>query len=148
MTLKDIKRAVSLALKEAYPNCKIYGSDTVEGYTRPSFFLYITQTLSESTKNAKHKNVEIEIDYIQKRADEADGIDFFSKVEELFGQKLCVGDRYLNVDNMRTDFEGENLNIPVVIFETEFWDTIKVTDNSEIAKKMIIKQEVRKGDYQ
>ena len=37
MTLKDIKQAVNLTLKEAYPGTKIYGPDTIEGYTRPSF---------------------------------------------------------------------------------------------------------------
>lgn len=62
MTLKDIKQAVNLTLKEAYPGTKIYGPDTIEGYTRPSFFVYVTQTFSERTKNAVHKNVEIEID--------------------------------------------------------------------------------------
>lgn len=40
MTLKEIKKAVNSALKERYPEYKIYGADTIEGYTRPSF-LYI-----------------------------------------------------------------------------------------------------------
>ena len=37
MTLKEIKKAVNSALKERYPDTKIYGADTVEGYMRPSF---------------------------------------------------------------------------------------------------------------
>ena len=55
MTLKEIKKAVNSALKERFPDMKIYGADTIEGYIRPSFFVYITQTFSESTKNAAHK---------------------------------------------------------------------------------------------
>ena len=43
MTLKEIKKAVNSALKEKYPDVKIYGADTIEGYMRPSFFVYITQ---------------------------------------------------------------------------------------------------------
>jgi len=48
LTLKEIKKAVNSALKEKYPDVKIYGADTIEGYMRPSFFVYITQTFSES----------------------------------------------------------------------------------------------------
>ena len=100
MTLKEIKKAVNSALKERYPEFKIYGADTIEGYTRPSFFVYTTQTFSESTKNARHKNVEVEIYYIQKAANEADGTDFFTIMEEMFGQKLTVGSRSLNTSDM------------------------------------------------
>ena len=117
MTLKEIKKAVNSALKERYPDMKIYGADTVEGYTRPSFFVYITQTFSESTKNAFHKNVEVEIDFIQKHTNEADGMDFFAAMEEMFGQKLTIGSRRLNTSNMDLNFQGENANIPVCQFD-------------------------------
>lgn len=148
MTLKDIKKAVNSALKEKYPDMKIYGADTVEGYTRPSFFVYVTQTFSESTKNAFHKNVEVEIDYIQKAANEADGMIFFAAMEELFGQKMKVGDRSLNTSNMDLNFQGENSNIPVCAFDMEFWDAIPRIDNSKLMKEMKLSQEVKQGDYQ
>lgn len=61
MTLKDIKQAVNLTLKEAYPGTKIYGPDTIEGYTRPSFFVYVTQTFSERTKNAFTKTLRLKL---------------------------------------------------------------------------------------
>lgn len=149
MTLKDIKKAVNAALKKQFPECKVYGADTVEGYTRPSFFVYVTQTFSETTRNAVHKNVEIEIDYIQKSPDEGKAMDFFQIMENLFGQKLPVETRQLNVSNLDMGFQGENLNIPVFSFETEFWDEIKKTDNSETMKEIIFAQEVKEqGDYQ
>lgn len=51
MTLKDIKQAVNLTLKESYPGTKIYGPDTIEGYTRPSFFcLCDTDVFRENEK--------------------------------------------------------------------------------------------------
>lgn len=73
-------------MKERYPDMKIYGADTVEGYTRPSFFVYITQTFSESTKNAFHKNVEVEIDFIQKNTNEADGMNFLRPWKKCSGR--------------------------------------------------------------
>lgn len=143
MTLKEIKKAVNSALKEKYPNIKIYGADTVEGYTRPSFFVYATQTYSEATKNAFHKNVEIEIDFIQKAQNEAESMNFFADMEELFGFKLAMGSRSLNTSNINLSFEGENANIPVCQFDVEFWDQIQRKENSETMKELIFAQEVR-----
>ncbi len=90
-SLKEIKKAVSSALKKPYPKTKVYGVDTVESYSKPCFFVYVTQTFSEATKNAIHKNVEIEIDYIQNSPDENKAMDFFEKMENTFCQKLVVG---------------------------------------------------------
>lgn len=143
MTLKEIKKAVNSALKEKYPDTKIYGADTVEGYTRPSFFVYATQTYSETTKNAFHKNIEIEIDLIQKAPDETESMKFFSDMQELFGLKLTVGSRSLNTSNMDLSFEGENANIPVCQFDVEFWDQIQRKENSEKMKELIFVQEVK-----
>lgn len=95
-SLKEIKKAVNSALKKEYPRTKVYGTDTVEGYSKPCFFVYVTQTFSEATKNAIHKNVEIEIDYIQKSPDESKEMDFFEKMENVFCQKLTVGTRHLS----------------------------------------------------
>lgn len=143
MTLKEIKKAVNSALKERYPEYKIYGADTIEGYTRPSFFVYITQTFLKSTKNATHKNVEIEIDFIQRAANEEEAMKFFARMEELFGQKVTAGNRNLNTNNMELDFQGENLNIPVCRFDVEFWDQIPRKENYDTMKKLIFAQEVR-----
>lgn len=151
MTLKEIKKAVNSALKERYPDMKIYGADTVEGYTRPSFFVYVTQTFSESTKNVFHKNVEVEIDFIQKNTNEAEGMAFFAAMEEMFGQKLIIGRRSLNTSNMDLNFQGENANIPVCQFDVEFWDVIprtSRTDSSKLMEELKISQEVKQGDYQ
>lgn len=151
MTLKEIKKAVNSALKERFPDMKIYGADTVEGYTRPSFFVYVTQTFSESTKNVFHKNVEVEIDFIQKNTNEAEGMAFFAAMEEMFGQKLTIGSRRLNTSNMNLNFQGENANIPVCQFDVEFWDVIPRrprTDSSKLMEELKISQEVKQGDYQ
>ena len=142
MTLKDIKKAVNAALREKYPEYKIYGADTVEGYTRPSFFVYVTQTFSESTRNAIHKNVEVEIDFIQKSPDEMQAMEFFSEMEKLFCQKLTVGEHFLSTGEFMTGFEGENVNIPVVSFDIEYWDMFKRKDNSVKMGQIIIRQEV------
>ena len=148
MTLKEIKKAVNVALKKAYPDCKIYGADTIEGYERPCFFTYVKLTFSESTKNMAHKNVEVTIDYIQRSPDESDGMDFFTKMERLFCLKLDAGERKLSTSNQQSDFVGDNANIPSFSFDVEFWDAIeKETDNTPLMGELIMK-EVTQGDYQ
>lgn len=148
MTLEEIKKAVNSALKKQFPEYKVYGADTVEGYTRPSFFVYATQTFSETTQNAFHKNVEIEIDYIQKSPNESKAMEFFKAMEILFGQKLLVEKRQLNTSNLDMNFQGENTNIPVFSFEVEFWDAIQKKENSKLMEEIVLMQEVKyQGDY-
>lgn len=148
MTLKEIKKAVNAALKKAYPDYKIYGTDTIEGYERPCFFTYVNLTFSESTKNMTHKNVEVTIDYIQRSPDESDGMDFFEKMERLFSLKLDTGNRKLSTDNQQSNFVGDNSDIPSFSFDVEFWDEIqKETDNMPLMGELIMK-EATEGDYQ
>lgn len=141
-TLTEIRKAVSTALRQAYHKANIYGVDTLEGYKKPSFFVYVTQTFSEATANAVHKNVEIEIDYIQKVPNEIEALEFFDRMESLFCHKLKTENRQLTTDNLNSYFDGENMNIPCFSFEVEFWSAIDKKDNSALMGELHLKQEV------
>ena len=141
-SLKEIKTAVNSALKKTYPKVNIYGTDTVEGYTKPCFFVYVDQTFGSATKNAIHKNVEVEIDYIQKTPNESEAMDFFGKMEAMFFQKLKTKNRKLTTSNLNSYFDGENMNIPCFSFEVEFWSAIDKKDNSALMGELHLKQEV------
>lgn len=148
-TLKEVKRSVNAALKEACPGIKVYGADTLEGYERPAFFVYVTQTFSEATKNAVHKNVEIEVDFVQKSPDESEAMGFFAEMERLFCHKLVLPSRQLTTSGLYTGFDGENKNIPVFSFEVEFWDEIdKKVDDTPLAGELQLGQEVKAWDCQ
>ena len=86
--------------------------------------IYVTQTFSERTKNAVHKNVEIEIDLIQKRPDELAAMEFFEKMEAAFGYKLAVGSRKLNTDNINCMFEAVSYTHLDVYKRQGFWKSI------------------------
>ncbi len=148
-TLQDIRNGVNAALKTVYPKLKVYGVDTIEGYSKPSFFVYVNQTFAETTKNAIHKNVEIEIDYVQKAPNESEGFAFFAEMEKLFCHKLKTKKRQLSTSNLYSNFEGEHNNIPCFYFDVEFWDAIeKEPDNSALMGDFEIKTEVKRWDYQ
>lgn len=143
-TLKDIKKAVNAALKEKYPEMDVYGADTVEGYAKPSFFVYITQTFSEATKNAVHKNAEVEINFIQRSPDESQAMDFFSTMEGLFSHKLKAGNRQITTDSHESGFLGDNRNVPYYSFEVEFWSAIdKEKEDAVLMGGVDINEEVR-----
>lgn len=145
-SLKEIKKAVNSALKKEYPRTKVYGTDTVEGYSKPCFFVYATQTFSETSKNTIHKNVEIEIDYIQNYPDESKAMDFFEKMEDTFCQKLTVGTRHLSTSELSYGFEGEHSNVPVFAFDVEFWDKIKKQpDDTPKMGSLVLNQDVQEG---
>lgn len=147
-TLEEIKKAVSAELKKRYPDYEVYGVDTVDGYERPSFFVYVTQTFSESTKNVMHKNVEVEIDFVQKVTNEVEAMKFFETMERVFGQKLKTENRHLTTSNLSTGFDGENKNLPYFIFEIEFWSAIeKEKDEAPMMGEVNIEQEVKRWDY-
>ena len=112
--MKPIKKAVVAALKQAYPDLPVYGVDTKEGYKRPSFFVYVTQTFAAPTKNYLHVSADIEIDYIQKKPDESEAIAFFEDMQELFCMKLPVGEALLNTSDLYMDFD--NQKVPVFGF--------------------------------
>lgn len=143
-TLKEIKKAVTAVLKKAYPENKVYGVDTTEGYEKPSFFVYVTQTFSETTKNATHKNVEIEVDFVQNSPNESEAMEFFEKMERIFRHKLDTGKRKLTTSDFSMEFQGEHQNIPCFFFNLEFWDAFeKEPDNSVYMGEMIMRQEVK-----
>lgn len=143
-TLKEIKKAVTAVLKKAYPENKVYGVDTTEGYEKPSFFVYVTQTFSETTKNAAHKNVEIEVDFVQNSPNESEAMEFFEKMERIFHHKLDTGKRKLTTSDFSMEFQGEHQNIPCFFFNLEFWDAFeKEPDNSVYMGEMIMRQEVK-----
>ena len=39
--ITELKRACNEVISQTFPNIKVYGNDTVDGYTRPAFFTEI-----------------------------------------------------------------------------------------------------------
>lgn len=145
-SLKEIKKAVNSALKKLYPKVNIYGTDTVEGYSKPCFFVYVDQTFGAATKNAIHKNVEVEIDYIQKAPNESEAMDFFAKMEKEFCQKLKLPNRQLSTSELTYQFAGTNENVPAFFFDLEFWDVIeKEPDHSALMGSLELNEQVKTG---
>lgn len=143
MTLLDIKAAVITALREKYGSVyKVYGNDTTEGYVKPCLFVYIDQTFADRTKNAYHRAAEIEIDCMRKTVKEVESLAFFAEMEELFGGKLEVGDRFLNCTDQSEEYTGEHENIPVFTFTVEYWDQIIETTDAENIGSLDMRTEV------
>lgn len=144
ITLKDIKESVNSILKMLYPKMPIYGIDTIEGYKRPSFFVYAKTTTLETTKNCIHQNVEIAIDFIQNSPDEEIGMDVLCNIQMKLSPKIQVTERYLNTSDFDFDFIGTFENIPHMEFRIEYWDDYgNKEEEHQDMKELNLRQEVK-----
>ncbi len=138
--IKDIKKAVVSKLKEIYPDYPVYGNDTVDGYSKPCFFVEVSQLFSEGGVNYKYRSCVIEITLVQCIPDEVESLDFFVEIEKAFYPKLEVGDRLLNTSNFAIDWLGENRNIPKVDFDVDYFEATEKEEKQELLTKLRIKE--------
>ena len=142
MTYKEIKKSIISILKSLYLNEKVYGIETVKGYTPPCLFVNITPVVTERSVNVKRKICAVEILRMQRTVDEADALDFFERVEDALHPKLVVGDRYLNTSDFQASYMGEDMNVPLIEFSIEFYERVNKEDNAKLMKKVEIREEL------
>lgn len=140
ITTADIKKGVVDKLSEAYPGIAIYGTDTTEGYKRPSVFLYIDMSIEETTRNCVHKNATVELYFIQKTPNEKEGLAFIEEISKIFSPKLELPDRSLSTMDFYGSLTGEFMNVPNVQFTVNFWDEWGEQEMVDIMKKVFIQQ--------
>lgn len=141
--LTDIYASVSKLLKENY-GLKVYGNEVKEGYTRPSFFVQLlpVQILNSST-NFHEESYSIVITYFQPQPDSLDNYKKVDSMRELFGQKLNIGTRAVNVTDFSYNFVGEKSDVLQVYISVEFFNGIKKVDTAPPVGEVNINKEVR-----
>lgn len=133
---EDIKAAITAEINRIFPGIPVYGLDTVEGYSKPCFFLDIIPETSEGNINFKHKYCTVTITKVQRAADEADALDFFQKIEQAFYLKLAVKDRKINTNRFAPAWLGEFGNVPTITFEMEWYEAVERVISQPIIEKV------------
>ena len=88
--------------------------------------------------------MEVEIQYIQKSPNESESMDFFATMQEIFLQKLQVGDRFLNISDHYSEFDGDFMEIPIFGFNLEYWEAIKkVEEDIEMMGELKLNPDVK-----
>ena len=104
--INDIYKATNLMLSGEF-NLKIYGNEISEGFKAPCFFVRILPTeISNESTNFKHKSYTIQITYFQKVLSQSGCHSVIDTVESLFGLKMLIEDRYVNVADFSYSFTG------------------------------------------
>lgn len=141
--IEHIRAAVYKTLKTRFPELSVYGYETKEGYERPSFFVYVTQTFSAPTKNFLHVSADVEIDFIQKKPDEREAHGFFARMQKLFCRKLPVGDTFVNTSDLYMDIQN---GVPIFGFEVEYWEDTREPETADLMREFTFNEKIEGGD--
>ncbi len=141
--IEHIRIAVAKALKAAFPEIPVHGHDTKEGYVRPSFFVYVTQTFSAPTKNFLHVSADVEIDFLQKKPDEREANGFFAKMQRMFCRKLPVGGTFVNASDSYMDVQN---GIPMFGFEVEYWEDTREPETADVMEEFNFNETIGGGN--
>lgn len=141
--ITDIYASVSNLLKGEY-GYKIYGNEVLEGYKNPSFFVQLLPSgIRNASTNFHEESYSIVITYFQAKPDSLDNYKKIDRIRELFGQKLQIGTRLVNVTEYDFDFVGDNKNVLQITVEIEFLNGIRKIDTNPQAGELSIKKEMR-----
>lgn len=119
----DLVRELNSMLKRKYPDVKIYGNDTTEGWIKPYFFLEcVPYGMNYVSRNYMKKTCSLKITYFQRVKDEPDQYQKVEEIRELLGMKFCVKGRKLDIKEYTHDYVGEYNNILQISFDLEWFE--------------------------
>nr|DAV32503.1 MAG TPA: tail completion protein [Caudoviricetes sp.] len=142
----DLKRACNAVVSTTFPDVKVYGNDTTDGYTRPAFFTeLIPHPFAHETKNYASGGATYKATLLEKTHDEVFCLSIYDGIREAFGMTLPVGDRKLLVGDISFEFIGEHLDILQISVEFDWYEQKKRIEREPLADTLIVAME-KKGD--
>lgn len=142
----DLKRACNEIILAAFPEIKVYGNDTKDGYTRPAFFTeIIPHPFVNESKNYASGGATYKATLLEKTHDEAFCLSIYDRIREAFGMTLSVGDRKLLVGEMSFEFIGEYLDILQISVEFDWYEQKERIEMEPVAETLAVSME-KKGD--
>lgn len=146
ITMREFKKACNDKLQAAFPELKIYGNDTTDGYVRPSFFTeVIPHPYSYNTKNYTEGGATFKATLFENTHDEAYCLDVFDKVRETFGMNLPVRTRCLFMGDISFEFIGEYSNMLQISIEYDWLEQVERSEPEEIMETVELSVE-KKGE--
>ncbi len=135
ITLVDIKKSINQVLKNNFPDCKLYAGEVTEGYVRPCFFTQVFLISSNNdTINYISNKLMIVINFFSKNQTELENLKIADELKLAFGMTLKVNDRYLKLENIRTEISDGVLQFK---FDLNFFDGVEITkEEYEIMKEL------------
>ena len=137
---QDIARAVTMIIKEAFPDAIVYGDEVREGYKKPSFFIGIMPVSSiNHTKRIKEEQLLVTVSYFSDTTDSLKNFQVMQQLKVAIGQVLCVDNRRFTIQEMTTEKVGEDGDIYQITFDINYFEFANNEPSGEIAKEIIYK---------
>lgn len=138
--LLEVKKSCNAALKEAFPDFKIYGTDVREGMKLPSFYTEIVPyTLNYESLNLVRQTCGYKITLLEKTPNEELELSVFEKIRKAFHLKVRLKDKLVNVDSVEFDYIGAENNIFQITVHFQWFDSIAVEKKEETVKELIVR---------
>lgn len=138
--LLEVKKSCNAALKEAFPDFKIYGTDVREGMKLPSFYTEIVPyTLNYESLNLVRQTCGYKITLLEKTPNEELELSVFEKIRKAFHLKVRLKDKLVNVDSVESDYIGAENNIFQITVHFQWFDSIAVEKKEETVKELIVR---------
>lgn len=130
----DILQAVQKALREKFPY-PVHLQEVKEGFTLPAFFLKTMTVATPQKENEIYRDTDLYITYLPKKQAKSTAIyAVLFAVEDLFGDGLKVGDRYLPVVSMSEELMGADNDGGRLILTFQYYDAQEKEETAEIMK--------------
>ena len=138
---QDIARAVTMIIKEAFPNAIIYGDEVREGYKKPSFFIGIMPVSSiNHTKSIKEEQLMITISYFSDTTESLKNYQVMQQLKSAIGQVVGVDNRKFTIQETNTEKVGEDGDIYQFTFDISYYELVSRESDSVLARELIYKQ--------
>jgi len=138
--LLEVKKSCNAALKEAFPDFKIYGTDVREGMKLPSFYTEIVPyTLNYESLNLVRQTCGYKITLLEKTPNEELELSVFEKIRKAFHLKVRIKDKLVTVESVEFDYIGAENNIFQITVHFQWFDSIAVEKKEETVKELIVR---------
>ncbi len=141
MSLRDFKKACNKILYEAFDQqYPIYGSETKDGYQRPSFFTeLLPQTIRQVSRHISETGLTYKITLLEKTHDESMCMDIVDKVRGAFSPYITVCGGKLPVSSFDFEFIDSGNDVLQITIDFESTRTVQEEiDTTEPAEKIEI----------
>lgn len=138
--LLEVKKSCNAALKAAFPDFKIYGTDVREGLKLPSFYTEIVPyTLNYESLNLIRQTCGYKITLLEKTPNEELELSVFEKIRKAFHLKVRIKDKLVTVESVEFDYIGAENNIFQITVHFQWFDSIAVEKKEETVKELIVR---------
>ena len=138
--LLEVRKSCNAALKEAFPDFTIYGTDVREGMKLPSFYTeMVPYTLNYESINLVRQKCGFKITLLEKTPNEEFQLSVFEKIRKVFHLKVRIKEKLVTVDSVEFDYIGAENNIFQITVHFQWFDSIAEKKEEEQVKELLMR---------